>query len=146
MKTTWETPRILVQEFEANEYVAACYTVGCEIGRGNREFARSGNGGYLFDKLGKYSGFSEYNYPSNGDGMPHGDPCGNHTEFRDNGVMFESGKGSTGSIVGYIDKNSDDKLSDGDYLYWTTIDVNGTGTYHHFGTVHSASTAHPNRS
>lgn len=35
MRMTWEMPRIMVQEFEANEYVAACWTVGCSVGSGN---------------------------------------------------------------------------------------------------------------
>ena len=31
MKKTWQAPRILVQEFEANEYVAACYSLYCML-------------------------------------------------------------------------------------------------------------------
>ena len=27
----WETPRTVVQGFEANEYVAACWGVGCDV-------------------------------------------------------------------------------------------------------------------
>lgn len=40
MKGTWEAPRIMVQEFEANEYVAACgdsgkvYNFKCDAGVG----------------------------------------------------------------------------------------------------------------
>lgn len=40
MKGTWEAPRIMVQEFEANEYVAACgdsgkvYKFKCDAGSG----------------------------------------------------------------------------------------------------------------
>lgn len=29
MRKTWEEPRIIVQEFVANEYVAACYKIKC---------------------------------------------------------------------------------------------------------------------
>lgn len=42
MKGTWEAPRIMVQEFEANEYVAACgdenkvYKFTCTAGDGKR--------------------------------------------------------------------------------------------------------------
>lgn len=31
MKKAWKTPKALVEEFEANEYVAACYTLVCAI-------------------------------------------------------------------------------------------------------------------
>lgn len=35
MKKRWETPKAMVEEFEANEYVAACWTVACNVGNGN---------------------------------------------------------------------------------------------------------------
>ena len=31
MKKIWEAPRTVVQGFEPNEYVAACYTLVCAI-------------------------------------------------------------------------------------------------------------------
>ena len=31
MKKRWETPKAMVDEFEANEYVAACWGVECDI-------------------------------------------------------------------------------------------------------------------
>ena len=31
MKKKWETPRMMIQEFAPNEYVAACYTLVCAI-------------------------------------------------------------------------------------------------------------------
>ena len=31
MSKTWETPRVLVEEFEENEYLAACYSVVCDV-------------------------------------------------------------------------------------------------------------------
>lgn len=35
MKEKWKEPRIQVQEFMPNEYVAACWTVACIVGSGN---------------------------------------------------------------------------------------------------------------
>lgn len=32
----WETPRIAVEKFEANEYVAACWGVKCDVDWANR--------------------------------------------------------------------------------------------------------------
>ena len=41
MKKTWQAPRILVQEFETNEYVAACYSLYCMVaGDGEGRFYR----------------------------------------------------------------------------------------------------------
>lgn len=35
MKQTWVTPRVNIQNFEANEYVAACWGVGCDWSTAN---------------------------------------------------------------------------------------------------------------
>ena len=35
MKKKWVAPRVEVQKFEANEYVAACWGVACDKGMGN---------------------------------------------------------------------------------------------------------------
>ena len=44
MKKTWQAPRIQVQEFETNEYVAACYSLYCAIsGDGKGKFHRTWN-------------------------------------------------------------------------------------------------------
>ena len=36
MKKTWAFPLVCVQQFEANEYVAACWGVGCSVDEANR--------------------------------------------------------------------------------------------------------------
>lgn len=36
MSKTWETPKVLVEEFEENEYVAACWGVKCDIKWANK--------------------------------------------------------------------------------------------------------------
>ena len=38
MKKMWSEPRIAVQEFVPNEYVAACWEVGCVVGSVQTEF------------------------------------------------------------------------------------------------------------
>lgn len=35
MERKWETPRVLVQEFELNEYVAVCWGVACDVSWAN---------------------------------------------------------------------------------------------------------------
>lgn len=51
MKKTWMEPRIMVQEFVANEYVAACYKIHCTTPKGNSFYEKivndaNGNGEY----------------------------------------------------------------------------------------------------
>lgn len=43
MKKGWEAPRVLVQEFVPNEYVAACYKIQCTTPNGNSTYY------YLYD-------------------------------------------------------------------------------------------------
>lgn len=35
MERKWETPRVLVREFEPNEYVAVCWGVACDVSWAN---------------------------------------------------------------------------------------------------------------
>lgn len=46
MKKQWASPRILVQEFEANEYVAACWKINCNVPTGFGFIDRNENGKY----------------------------------------------------------------------------------------------------
>lgn len=60
MKGTWEAPRIMVQEFEANEYVAACgdsgtvYKFTCTAGGGEAGDVYADDGTNLTPGLGYY--------------------------------------------------------------------------------------------
>lgn len=38
MKKTWEEPKIMVQKFIPNEYVAACYRIKCTTPNGNESY------------------------------------------------------------------------------------------------------------
>lgn len=125
MKKTWQAPRILVQEFEANEYVAACYSLYCMV-------AGDGKGKYIDD--------ADFNYdvgswgsvgPIYGDWKRHGKPCALGTSYdEDSGNFYETGKLSKASDI-RIDK---DVLSDGtQYATWISHDVNGSGDYTHYG-------------
>lgn len=46
MRKTWEEPRILVQEFVANEYVAACWKIKCNVPYGIGFYDKNGNNQY----------------------------------------------------------------------------------------------------
>ena len=145
MKKTWEGPNILVQEFEANEYVAACWGVAC-----------------IYDWANNYE---QTNYASRGEtwwdrGCSHAkDHCGfsGNQVLKDpdgNGEpneMVEVGTDGLGTLdcIIYSDPNYNNRLSlsqvtSGATIYWTT--TSGNRTWHHKGTVQDTVPGHPNRS
>ena len=146
MERKWETPRVLVQEFEANEYVAACWTVACSVGNGNY-----GTYGYQ-DRWRNWNGQS-----------PYGNNCDDHTgscsiasnnqfNVSESGqVSFyaenSSDQGSlNGGYTNYIDNNGNNTIDDGDIIFWYTLSSNGDRRWNHYGTVTNPTPNHPNRS
>lgn len=140
MKKQWTLPRILVQEFEANEYVAACWGVGCNTDMAN-DYEHS---------IGKYDPVHLNHNPAN---------CGliNNQflqDFNGDGVidqMTETGTAGLGDLecTIYTDDTytTTKDISDvhpGDYIYWTTSA--GKRVWHHQGQSEYQNTAHPNRS
>lgn len=130
MKKTWQAPRILVQEFEANEYVAACYSLFCMISGDGKGNATCGAAGAVDNYKGFQRPWGGFTYTS--DGKPHGKPCALGTSYDEgSGNFYESGKLSSASS---IQINNDEVLPDGSqYAIWTSHDVNGTGDYNHYG-------------
>lgn len=145
MKKTWVDPRIEVQQFVPNEYVATCWGVACIVGDGNY-------GGY-----GAEESWSHWNGKA-----PYGNDCDNHNgscsvavnnQFKDsNGkVSFyaenNSEQGSlNGGYTGYIDNNNNNKIDGGDTIFWYTLSGNRDRRWNHYGTVVNADPSHPNRS
>lgn len=140
MKKRWGTPMAMVEEFEANEYVAACWGVQCDVDWANNYEWRQG----------------DYNQ-----GVTHAwDHCGNSSNqviFDDNGDnvgdrMIETGTDGLGDLVCTI-------YTDGTYstvrnvssvqveetIYWTTTASDGR-TWNHKGKVYATAEGHPNRS
>ena len=129
MKKTWQAPRILVQEFEANEYVAACYSMYCAISGDGKGGVTCGAAGAIDNYEGYTREWGGFTYTS--DGKPHGKPCALGTSYNaDKGEFYEYGKLSSASNI-----QIDDKVqSDGSQCaIWTSHDVNGTGDYNHYG-------------
>lgn len=129
MKKTWQAPRILVQEFETNEYVAACYSLYCKVaGDGKGSY-----GGYdvKFDPRGSSMDWGPFKVTR--DGMWHGKPCAEGSSYDDvHNLFYENSKpGST------IDPNSvhigGDAGDSYQYATWISHDVNGSGDYTHYG-------------
>ena len=139
MSKTWETPRVLVEEFEENEYVAACWGVKCDVDWANWYEIRQGD----------YR--NEVTHAQ--------DHCGNSSNqviFDDNGDnigdrMIETGTDGLGELVctiytddTYTIERSVNSVRVGEEIYWTTSA--GGKTWNHRGTVFATADGHPNRS
>lgn len=136
----WVKPRTEVQVFEANEYVAACWGVACDVAWSNR---------YEW-------GQGDYN-----NGVTHdGAHCGNSSNqviFDDNedniaDRMIETGTDGLGdlSCTIYTDRSYSSirdvsSVKIGDIIYWTTRAQDGR-TWNHRGKVFATAEGHPNRS
>lgn len=126
----WETPRTVVQGFEANEYVAACWYIACDYGERGESDPISG----LY-----------HNAYSNGTGCGH---ANNQVirEVRDGVFRLreEDGFGEDYDMQMTRDTNWQGlsgtltNVQLGDIIYWTTTASDGRIWYHK-GTVESTS-------
>lgn len=120
MKMRWEEPRIEVQQFMPNEYVAACWGVSCSVeaahcGMQTNQWVIDDDGNGTVDRM----------IETGTDGL--GDlTCTLYT-----GLDYKS----TASFSG---------VTTGSYIYWTT--TSGDRTWHHQGRVVGTDSSHPNRS
>lgn len=146
MKERWSTPEVMVQVFEPNEYVAACWGVGCSVDDANQIEKNMKN----------------YDYPNLYHGKDHCGTSGNQVIYDDNNDnvadrMVEVGTDGLGNLSCklYTDSNYSttraiSTVKVGDIIYWTTTatDQNGhrTRVWHHVGQVFSSVPGHPNRS
>lgn len=139
MKKRWETPMAMVEEFEANEYVAACWGVGCDVSWSN-DYERW-----------------EGDYHN---GVTHAsDHCGNssnqviRTDDSGNPLrMVETGTDGLGDLdcnifwdENYTKPRNVSTVAINDTIYWTTVAEDGR-TWNHKGTVFATAEGHPNRS
>lgn len=140
MKKTWAFPLVCVQQFEANEYVAACWGVGCSVDEANR----------IERNLGIYQpGVLDHS-------SDHCGLSGNQVIYDDNNDgtadrMVEVGTDGLGTLNCTIYTDSSystpmdvSSVSAGQTIYWTTSA--GNKTWHHVGTVFDTVPGHPNRS
>lgn len=145
MKKRWVEPKVQVEEFMPNEYVAVCWGVKCDIDWANKHEKR-------------------YGFYDNGGVSHQSDHCGNSSnqviyDYEDDGVgdaMVETGTDGLGTLgctiyTGYnqrygnfIGRRSVSDVRIGETIYWTT--VSGDRTWHHRGTVYATAEGHPNRS
>lgn len=144
MKKRWGTPRAVVEEFEANEYVAACYNIKCNVNAANSvemewrlnwwESNYENGQTHAADRCGSYGSY--YVIDDNNDGvfdrMIEKSPDLGELSC----TLYTNAK--------YNDQGSWNGIHSGDYIYWTTS--SGNRTWHHQGSVAYQDTAHPNRS
>lgn len=145
MKKIWEEPRVLVQEFTPNEYVAVCWGVSCDVNWANQyeqdyHFWDDGNVSHARDHCGNSSNQVIYDHDNNGVGE----------------AMVETGTDGLGTLACTIYKGYDRSTGDftgltsasevhiGQQIYWTT--QSGNRIWHHRGTVTATAEGHPNRS
>ena len=146
MKKHWEMPKTVVQRFEPNEYVAACYSVVCDTAAAN--------------DVEKDWIIWDHGWTSNYDaGQTHSPTAcgapGNYYVIDDNDdgkfdsmieisrdlgrlkcEIFTDASYSTGATLGSI--------ASGQTIYWTT--QSGDRIWHHQGLVGVTDSFHPNRS
>lgn len=136
----WETPRIAVEKFEANEYVAACWGVKCDVVWANDYELREGDysNGVTHDNAHCGSASNQVIFDDNNDG----------TADR----MIETGTDGLGNLNCTIYWNAEyrqqrpvSSVEVDDIIYWTTQASDGR-TWNHKGTVMASTPGHPNRS
>ena len=138
MKKKWETPRMMIQEFAPNEYVAACYTLVCaipgssptEIGDGTstRWFTDSPNGRTTpFVRSTNWDGTWVW-----ADGLAHGN-CGNESTSYDVDYNIGYEHNNDGTVKNAVISNVHiGSQASGNRYYATWNSDNGT-MYTHYG-------------
>lgn len=121
MKREYVTPVIVGEEFSANEYVAACYSLYCEVAGDNLHYI----GDTWFNKDVTWNEVKVIC-----DRQLHGRPCAEKSSYNtETDTFYENGKASKIDSV----QVSDTKGQYGYYATWGSTDVNGTGYYKHYG-------------
>ena len=141
MKKRWVEPRVQVEEFMPNEYVAVCWGVQCSIGPANEYEASIKNSAQ--DHRREYCGTIGHQWltDENNDGTPE-----RMSEINTDGLgtlactIYTDGS--------YINQRDISTVEVGHYIYWTTSAGSGMDkrTWHHQGQVTATTPGHPNRS
>lgn len=146
MKKQWTLPRILVQEFEANEYVAACYMLACMRGPENKLYP----GGEW-----KYSQKGDVSHSAPGTPGTCADASANRVITDDGGVFSSIGEFNkeqgwlNGDLDCIIQNDGNDTIDPGDVVFWHTESRNWWGVdrrWNHWGVVQQQDPSHPNHS
>ena len=142
MEKKWEKPVTVVEKFEANEYVAACFKLAC--GRGSDPSFPHGQ----HWKTGESGNVSHSTI-----GTPNtcGDADANRVITDDGGVFQSVGElnGEQGWLNGGLDyilqRDGDNTVDPGDVIFWHTNASDGR-KWNHWGVVQREDPNHPNHS
>lgn len=147
MKKMWNTPKTVVQSFEPNEYVAACWAIACTYG------IQGGEDG-INNPSQKWSEGKDAIHTLRADGTGCGHEDNQYITENANGSfsVMEINTQGLGNLNTRLTKNpnyrylsaSISNVNPGDTIYWTTS--SGSRTWYHMGTVSTADYGHPNRS
>ena len=130
-KKAWVQPLAVVENFMANEYVAACWGVVCDVPANETNPLKN-----VDDEINKNAGTGHRKKFC-------GDP--NHYQIRlnDDGIpyeMYETDTDNMGDLectlyedMSFVAKKDIATVKSNDYIYWTTTD--GKRTWHHHGPV-----------
>lgn len=135
MKKEWEAPKSIIQRFDPNEYIAACYTLVCAIpGRSATEIG-DGTGTRYFDGAdgppwGRYTFWDGNRVYA--DGLAHGN-CGNESTSYDvdNGIGYEHN--NDGTVKNAVISNVDIGSHFSGNTYYATWQSNNGTLYTHYG-------------
>ncbi|MBQ8617707.1 MAG: hypothetical protein IJ418_09365 [Clostridia bacterium] len=165
-KMMWAKPELNEVTFAANEYVAACWGVGCNTDQANdweeSHLSNVAKGNSKPWEDAEYYTWQEINTWNDGPGTgdahasAHCGNSGNQVIYDDNNDkiadrMVEIGTEGLGDLLCTIwtdntfltEKNIAD-VKVGDTIYWTT--AAGNKIWHHIGKVFESVIGHPNRS
>lgn len=123
----WERPRGSVQKFEANEYVAACYTLVCAIpGSSSTEIGDGVETQYFITN----KKWDKWNVVA--DGGAHGN-CGNESTSYDIDHKVGYEHNNDGTVKNAIISNVQIGSSAGGNKYFATWNSNNGTLYTHYG-------------
>lgn len=140
---TYVKPMMESEVFMANEYVAVCWGVACDVSWANDYeqtygFWAGGDVSHAIDHCGNSSNQVIYDHDNDGVGE----------------AMVETGTDGLGTLPctiytglssgHFTGQTSASQVKVGDLIYWTTS--SGSRTWHHRGTVTATAEGHPNRS
>ena len=159
MKEMWEKPRILVEEFAPNDYVAVCYELDCSTGNNNR-YMPTKDSGQTYTSAELWGEYGESNRVTvNGeeyslDGSHYGactDPDKNAIRVDGNGDVhiWESsnwGEELPSVVTKKYDTTGDGAYGAGDLFAWVTFSSRWNMFWRHWAIAGVLTKENPNRS
>ena len=137
MKKEYVGPRMVGEKFVANEYVAACWGVGCDTSAAEiieKELKNSPFNGHRSNQCGKSS--HQYIVTNSAGAAERMEERGND--------YFPTLQCTLYTDATYQDEMDIAEVDPGETIYWVT--KGGRYTYHHVGIVTETYPGHPNRS